>query len=517
LKRLLQAVVIVLTFWLCVTMARPFLTQVNLEFGKKRMNMAVKANQAALKKKQPSKTAVRLLHDAERFFRTAMRVTLGDGQAWLFLAHVASLGRELDKNISKGRQKSKHREVIKLVDEAESFYVDNNMILRRAVAYLSLGNTMKAIQGLESALYYYAGWSQATRPIVQIYMQEITKRNPKEPKRIMRAMERLADRFPKNRDAAVHLGKVYLNQKRPDEARICFRHAEGSKKDNLDLGRLIAQSYIQEGNYRRAIWELCQVLHFSRTKKSKSLAPVIRTVRDLLKRDPMNVDGHFVMGTVQQDRLADLNAARRDYRSAYKVRKAHLETVTRLAKVCEGLGEVEAAAKWRAVADKILEYTKKVRLVLSSGKKRDAYCLFIAEASSLSPLIGKVVRDGATSSGEAVLLSKSDGRSVPIRLRCPPLPAGSYEMSVRMKVADLVGRPKDAVASIWVDGESVRRIGSRKRSKWVLGRDFKRPDEYRDFTFRFYHPGLVDYEIWFEYKATCDLFVDRIAVSFLTD
>ncbi len=516
-KRLLQIAVIILTVWLCATIVRPFLTQVNLEWGKRRMEMALKMGQAASKKKEPATTALRVLRDAERFFSTARRVTLGDGQVWLYLANVANLAPGLDKSMSKGRQKSKQREVIKLVDEAEDFYIDNNMILRRAMAYSSLGNTMKAIQGLEAALYYYAMWSQAIRPIVHSYRREITKRNKKEPKRILRAMERLVDRFPKNRDAATHLGRLYLDQKRSEEARICFRKAEGGKKGNIELGRLIAQSYIQEGDFRRAIWELCRALHFSKAKKSKDLAPVIGTMRACLARDPNNGDGHFIMGTVQQDRLADLNAARRDYRNAYKVRKAHLETVERLAEVCEGLGDTEAAAKWREVADKIREYSKKVRLVLPSGKKRDAYCLFVAEASELSPLFGEVVGDDAASSGKAVLLSKDNGRSVPISLRCPPLPAGDYEVSVRMKVADLLGPPKSAVASLWVQGESVQPFGSRKKAKPVFVRDFKRANEYRDFTYGFYHPGLVDYEIRIEYKALCDVYIDRITVGFLED
>ena len=517
-KRLLQIATIVLAGWLCVVAVRPFLTQVNLEWGKRRMNQAVKTAQAARKNKQPLTTALRELNEAQKHFSAARRITLGDGQVWLFLAHVVNFTQELDKDISRGRRQSKQKEVITLVNEAESFYVDNNMILRRAMAYLALGNTMKAIQGLETALYFYSTWSQATRPIVAVYRQEIMKRNKKEPERILRAMERLVERFHSSLDAVTYLGKVYLDRKRPDEARLCFREAGQRRNRDIDLGRLTAQSYAQELKFTESLWELCRTLYFSKSKKSKELNPVIGMIRRLLKQNPKNADAHFIMGTVQQDRLADFNAAKRDYYNAFKIRKAHFETVKRLAEVSKRLGEEENAAKWRAVVDKILSYSKKVRLVLPSGKKRDAHCLFVAEANELSPLIGKVVRDEAASSGNAVLLSRSNGRSVPITLRCPPLPAGVYELSVRMKIPDLVKGPKTKLAKIWLDGESVTRPRSiGKARKFVYGRDFKRADEYLDFTVKFYHPGLVDYEIWIEHTAVCDMFVDRIAVGFVGD
>ncbi|MBN2209370.1 MAG: hypothetical protein JW759_08755 [Candidatus Coatesbacteria bacterium] len=516
-RRLLQIVAIVLAVWLCVTMVRPFLTEVELEWGKNQMNMAVKASEAARKAKQPVTTALRLLSDAERFFQTAKRVTLGDGQVWLFLAHVTSLAPELDRTMSNERRRSMQRDVVQIVDEAQSFYVDNNMILRRALAYAALGDSMKAIQDLETTLYYYAMWSQATRPIVHIYMQEITRRDKKEPKRIMRAMERLADRFPKDRDTALQLGKAYLSQKQSEMARMRLRQAEGSGKGDLELGTLIAQSYVQEGDFRMAAWELCRALHFSSTKKSKDLAPVIRALKGLLERDPENADGHFIMGTVQQDRLADLSAARRDYLNAYKVRRAHFETIKRLTEVCEGLGDAEEAMKWRATADKILEFSKRIQLDLPSGARRDAYCLFVAEANELSPLLGEVVKDDKASGGQAVLLSKSKGRTVPIMLRCPPLPAGDYEMSVRMKVMDTVKDPATALAKIRVDGDSVQRIGSKRRAKSVCGRDLTPAGEYRDVTLRFYHPGLVDFELRVEYLAVSDLYIDRVAVGFMQD
>ena len=516
-RRLLQIVAIVLAVWLCVTMVRPFLTEVELEWGKNQMNMAVKASEAERKAKQPVTTALRLLYDAERFFQTARRVTLGDGQVWLFLAHAISLAPELDRTMSNERRRSKQRDVIDIVDEAQSFYIDNNMILRRALAYSALGDPMKAIQDLETSLYYYAMWSQAIRPIVHIYMQEITRRDKKEPKRIMRALERLADRFPKDHDAALQLGKVYLSRKQSEMARMWLRQAEGSDKGDLELGTLIAQSYVQEGDFRRAAWELCRVLHFSSSKSSKDLAPVIKALKGLLERDPENADGHFIMGTVQQDRLADLSAARRDYLNAYKVRKPHFETIKRLAEVCEGLGDAEEAMKWRAVADEVLKFSKRIQLDLPSGAKRDAYCLFVAEAKELSPLLGEVVNDDKTSSGQAVFLSKSKGRTVPIALRCPPLPAGDYEMSVRMKVIDTIEDPKIVLAKIWVDGESVQRIGSRTSAKFVPGRDLTPAGEYRDITLRFYHPGLVDFELRVEYLAVSDLHIDRVAVGFVQD
>ena len=516
-RRLLQIVAIVLAVWLCVTMFRPFLTEVELEWGKNQMNMAVKAGEAARKAKQPVTTALRLLYDAERFFQTARRVTLGDGQVWLFLAHVISLGPELDGTMSQERRRSKQRDVIDIVNEAESFYVDNNMILRRALAYSALGDPMKAIQDLETALFYYAKWSQATRPIVHIYMQEITRGDKKDPKRIMRAMERLADRFPKDHDTALQLGKVYLSLKQSEMARMCLRQPKGSDKGDLELGALIAQSYVQEGDFRMAAWELCRVLHLSTPKNSKELAPIIKALKGVLERLPENADGHFIMGTVHQDRLADLSAAKQDYLNAYKVRKPHFETIKRLAEVCEGLGDAEEAAKWRAVADKVLESSKRIRLDLPSGAKKDAYCLFVAGANELSPLLGEVVKDDKTSSGQAVLLSKANGRTVPITLRCPPLPAGDYEMSVRMKVLDAIKDPKTALADIWVEGESVQFIGSKASAKSVSGRDLSPAGEYRDITLKFYHPGLVDFELRVEYLAASDLYIERIAVEYVQD
>ena len=481
------------------------------------METAVKAGDAARKAKKPPTTALMLLSDAERFFETAKTVTLGDGQVWLWLAHVASLAPDLDATMSQERRKSKERDVIDLVNEAQSFYVDNNMIHRRALAYAALGDPVKAIQDLETALFYYAMWSQAIRPLVHFYMQEIMQTDKKDPKRIMRAMERLADRFPKDHDAALQLGEVYLSLKQLEMARMCLSEAEGSDKGDLELGTLIAKSYVQEGNFGRAAWELCRVLHFSSTKDSKDLGPVIRALTGVLERLPENADGHFILGTVEQDRLADLSAARQDYLNAYNVRKPHFETIKRLAEVCEGLGDVEDAMKWRAVADKILESSKRIKLDLPSGAKKDASCLLVADAKELSPLLAEVVKDDKTSSGQAVLLSKANGRTVPITLRCPPLPAGDYEMSVRMKVKDAIKDPKTALAKIWVEGESVQRIGSKVGARSVSGRDLSPAGEYRDITLKFYHPGLVDFELRVEYLAVSDLYIDRIAVEYVQD
>ncbi len=513
-KRLVQAAAILLTLWLCQTAMRPFLTQVNLEWGKRNMNQAVKMAEAASKRKKPLTMALTVLRRAEKFFVTAKRVTLGDGQVWLYLAHVFSLQEKLDKDLSKSTRNGLRKKVIKIVDQAEHFYMDNNMLLRRALAYAGLGNTAMAIHGLEEALFYYSTWSQAIRPLAQIYMHELLKTSRNDPKRILKQMERLVARSPKNREAVIYLGRVYLEQRRPQEARACFKQAEIRHWGEITLGRLVAQSYAQEGNYRRAVWELCRVLHISKSKKSKNLAPVIKTINALLKRDQKNADAHFIMGRAQQKNMADFNAARREYLAAYKLQKTHFETVWRLAEVCEVLGDKPEAAKWRAAGQRILAHTKSIKLVPPSGKTRLSHCLFVADANQLSPVLGKVVNDKASTSGKAVFLGKESGRGVPIRLRCRPLPAGDYELSVRIRAVKLPKGHKTRLASIRIDGDSIRRSGTKRGARrTVYARDFQRANEYRDFTIKFYHPGLVDYEILIEYMAACDLYVDRIAVG----
>ncbi|HUT03937.1 MAG TPA: tetratricopeptide repeat protein [bacterium] len=513
-KRLVQAAAIVLTLWLCQTAMRPFLTQVNLEWGKRNMNQAVKMAEAASKRKKPLTMALTVLRRAEKFFVTAKRVTLGDGQVWLYLAHVSSLQEKLDKDLSKSTRNGLRQKVIDVVDQAEHFYMDNNMLLRRALAHAGLGDTTMAIQGLEEALVYYSTWSQAIRPLVQMYMQDLMRTSRGDPKRILRQMERLVARFPKERDAVIYLGRVYLDQRRPQEARACFKQAEARHWGDITLGRLVAQSYMQEGNYRRAVWELCRVLHISQATESKDLVPVTRTINSLLKQDPKNADAHFIMGRAQQKNMADFNAARREYLAAYQLQKTHFETIRRLAEVCEVLGNKPESAQWRAAGQKILAHTKSIQLVSPSGKTRESHCLVVADANQLSPLLGKIVNDKASTAGKAVFLGKASGRRVPIRLRCPPLPAGDYELSVRMSALDLPEGHNTMLARIRTEGDSIRRSGTKKSARRsVYARDFKRANEYRDFTIKFYHPGLVDFEILIEYMAACDLYVDRTAVG----
>ena len=513
-RRLAQLAIIVVTLWLCQTAMRPFLTQVNLEWGKRNMNQAVRMAEVARRRKKPLRVAMTVFRRAEKFFLTAKRVTLGDGQVWLYLAHVYSIRAQLDKGLSRGSRDALRKKVISIVDQAEHFYMDNNMLLRRSLAYAGLGNTAMAIQGLEEALFYYSTWSQAIRPLVQIYMRDLIKTSKADPKRILRQMERLVARFPKNREAVIYLGRVYLEQRRTQEARACFKRAETRHWGDITLGRLTAQSYALEGNYRRAIWELCRVLHISKSKRSKDILPVLRSINALLKRDPKNADAHFVMGEAQRKKMADFNAARREYLAAHKLNSAHFETIKRLAEVCKVLGDEPEAAKWRAAERKVLARTRSIKLVPPSGKTRESHCLFVAHANQFSRQLAKIVKDKGSASGKTVFLGKEGGRRVPIRLRCPPLPAGDYELSVRIRAARL---PKDRdtnLASIRIEGDSIRRSGSKKGARrTVYAKDFRRADEYRDFTIKFYHPGLVDYEILIEYMAACDLYVDRIAVG----
>ena len=108
-KRLLQIAIIVLAGWLCITTARPFLTQVNLEWGKRRMNQAVQMAQSARKNKKPLTAALRVLREAQKHFDAAKSITLGDGQVWLFFAHVINFGQELDKDMSRARRASRRK------------------------------------------------------------------------------------------------------------------------------------------------------------------------------------------------------------------------------------------------------------------------------------------------------------------------------------------------------------------------------------------------------------------------
>ncbi|MBN1594017.1 MAG: hypothetical protein JW941_12310 [Candidatus Coatesbacteria bacterium] len=517
-KRILQIAVIILSGWLCVTAVRPFLTQVDLEWGKRGMDQAVQMSNYAQKNKKPITAALRVLNEAEKRLETAKRITLGDGQVWLFLAHITNFELELNKDISKSREKSLQEQIISIVDEAQSFYIDNMMFLRRALAYARLNKMLEAIKDLELALYYYSTWSQATRPLVSIYMQEVTRQNTKEPVRILRAMERLADRFTDNYDAVLHLGKIYLSRKRAEEARLCFDEAGQRKAGNVEIGKLIAQSYLQEQNATQSVWELCKTLYFSRSTKSKELNPIIGSIRQFLRQNPNNPDAYFIMGAVQQDRLADFNAAKRDLINSYKARNTHFETVKRLAEVSERLGEKEEAAKWRGVADVMLAHSKPIELKLKTGRKREAHCLFVANADEIPVVIGKVEPDKDASSGKAIKLSKNNGQSVPIALNCPPLPAGVYELSIRLKVDKILDRPRAKLAKIWLDGDSVSRPGSiRKANQFIYAGDFKKADDYVDFTLEFYHPGLVDYQIWMEYWAACDMSIDRVTVGFVED
>lgn len=526
-RRVLQTGIIILSIYLCVTMMRPFLTQINLQLSFVNMTRAGEINDAARKNNKSSPAAMQQLRQSEGFAELAVKTTLGNPQVWARLAHITKLMVDFERErISDARARSLLEKVIDYCQVALRLGPDNMELYMKAGAELQLGRLTEAIKDLEAATFYHWTWTPTNSAASTAYVKEIMLRfgvmNYGEK---VCVMERLAKRFPHNMDVRRYLARAYYDADRFEEARKCYEHKRISSGFDLEDAAFVAQTYLKERDYRRAAWELCRVLMFNKETSSGKLSPTIRSVEKILKVDPNNADAHFVLGVVQQDKLADYSAAKHHFTSAYKAFSGHFETAKRLSEVCEKLGDDRGAAKWRANAEKILQPLKEIDISPreSKGRTRKAHCIFVEDANGLTSASGEVVDDPLASSGRAILLKSSEGRSVPIKLRCPPLPAGNYELIVRLRTPEVPKASKSEMskarlAKISILGDNIRRSGSTKPVRRSLyGREFGDGGVYQDRVMEFYHPGLVDFEIMLDYWAACDLYVDRIALACVED
>jgi len=516
-KRLTQLAIIVICGYLCFLTMRPFLTQIDLERGRRMLKEAAQA--AAGKRRLPrGATADLWLRQAQRFLRRAMRTTLGNGEVWLHLAasYRQSIGGK--KRVAAETRRAIFGKVVRLIDEGNRFYLDPAMNLFRGSSYLGLGNIRAAIGDLETALHYNPTWSVAIGDLSKAYLVELTRKYRKEPKRLARLLERLSARFPTSREVTKQLGKVYLIIRDPVRARKCFRRLQRPRVYDLTLGQLISRSYTQQREFRRAIWELCRILIFSRKPKAKELAPIFREIERLLKRDPKNSDAYFLMGLAQQTRLADYNVAKQHYIAALSIRPDYYCAARRLADVCAALGEKEIASRWSAVADQIAASATTIRVAPVSGKEATRACLAVFEVESASPRVGQVVEDAGASGGKALLLRSGSWPSTPVLIDCSALPAGFYEVLARFKIPSPPKPGWRHLATVRVLGDNVVAYrGTRQARRYVRARDFVGKGKYMDVGLKFFHPGLVDYTIKIDCLGACDIYLDRIAVSYLED
>ncbi|MCD6326490.1 hypothetical protein J7M28_02905 [bacterium] len=516
-RRAIQIGIAIAVVYFCFSTMRPFLAQISLEMGKGWMNQSTKTAQAAGKNSARVASALRGLKMADGFFRAAINLTPSDGQVRLFLVYATNLIVDIDKSMSLERRNATHKRVIALANNAMAFYVDNIITWARGMANLRLGNVLIAIEDFETALHYYSTWSQARRAIVGSYLQQLTRNYQRAPKVLVQRLEMLVHRFPESREAVESLGKVYLNQKRYQDARECFLRAGNPSRLTPDLGLLVARTYIYERDSTRALWELCRILAYSTPKTAKSMTQVAKTVALRLKRAPKNADAQYLFGVFQQDKMSDYNVAKQYYINAFRNRMTYYFPAKRLAGVCKRLGQEDEASSWRKASERLLGVLPKLRLITPSGIKT-AHCLFVREAESLSPIFGKTVQDSDASGGKAVLFSQKDGRSQPIRFDCAALPAGDYELSFRIKIPELVKSPRAPLIKLNADGEGVRcrKMGNTSNS-YVLAKEVRRAGVYWDFVYSVSHPGLMPYQITVDFWAKSDIYLDRIAMAIKAD
>lgn len=510
-KRLVQLGLIVVCVYAGFTLMRPFLGQINLELGNRAF---MQATTMAVNKEVPKTHVLKLLANADRKYRIAKQIVPGDGQIQMLLARVAMIMVDVDRDMSKQRRTHLLNHMVRIANEGIDFYVDNMITFARAKAYLHLNKFGPAIKDLETSLFFHPTWSQAIANLSRIYQREIQIRYAKDPARLTEAMEALVARFPTYKQGYNYLGRVYMSQVKPRRARWCFQKSGNILRPTPEMGLSIAQTYATEDNYTKALWILSRVIAFAKPGTSKEMSQVLTNMGTLLRRDRQNADAHYSLGVYQQEKVADYNMAKRHYLNAFRSRSNYLAPVLKLIEVCTRLGQADEAARWEKTKAQILRGTTRTPMVTLAGRQT-AYCIFTEEAENMSPILGEVVDDPDASGGKALLLKKSVGKCRPIKTKFAPLPAGTYELSFRIKLPDMPEDTGKFLASLDVEGEGVRlRQAQPGAGPYVKARQIRRTGVYWDVVYIMEHPGLSEYDLYVDYMGAADLYIDRIALAF---